>query len=62
MAIQTNPAQPPARSQVAAGLRDILPLAAGVAVYGLAFGLLAAQANRDGLQTGVMGTIVLAGS
>ncbi|KIC36356.1 AzlC family protein [Leisingera sp. ANG-M7] len=45
-----------------AGLRDIVPLAVGVAVYGVAFGLLAAQAQMSGLQTGVMGTIVFAGS
>ncbi|MDC0659545.1 AzlC family ABC transporter permease [Leisingera sp. SS27] len=53
---------PAARSQLLAGLRDIVPLAVGVAVYGAAFGLLAAQAQMSGLQTGVMGTIVFAGS
>ncbi len=62
MAIQNISARSPAFSQLSSGLRDILPLAAGVAVYGLAFGLLAAQASMDGLQTGVMGTIVFAGS
>ncbi|MEX0305029.1 MAG: AzlC family ABC transporter permease [Leisingera sp.] len=55
-------APPTSRDQVTAGLRDILPLAAGVGVYGLAFGLLAAQAQMDALQTGVMGSIVFAGS
>ncbi len=43
-------------------VRDILPLAAGVAIYGLAFGLLAAQATMDELEVGVMGTIVFAGA
>lgn len=53
---------PSYRDQLTAGLKGILPLAVGVAVYGLAFGLLAAQARMDGLQTGIMGTIVFAGS
>ena len=44
------------------GARDILPLAAGVAVYGLAFGLLAAQAGFTPLEIGVMGVVVYAGS
>ncbi|RUS58671.1 AzlC family protein [Pseudorhodobacter sp. E13] len=44
------------------GLRDIAPLALGVALYGLAFGLLAAQAGMDGLQTGIMGATVFTGS
>jgi 4-azaleucine resistance transporter AzlC len=43
------------------GVRGIAPLAFGVAVYGLAFGLLAAQARMDALQVGVMGSIVFAG-
>lgn len=34
----------------------------GVAIYGLAFGLLAAQANMSELQVGVMGTLVFAGA
>ncbi|WP_052261766.1 AzlC family ABC transporter permease [Leisingera sp. ANG-M1] len=55
-------APPSPRNELATGLRDILPLAAGVGVYGLAFGLLAAQAQMGTLQTGVMGTIVFAGS
>lgn len=42
-------------------VRDILPLALGVAVYGLAFGLLAAQASLTTLDVGVMGGIVFAG-
>lgn len=44
------------------GLRDILPLAFGAALYGLAFGLLAAQAGMSSLQTGVMGAFVFSGS
>lgn len=43
-------------------VKDISPLALGVAIYGLAFGLLAAQANMSELQVGVMGTIVFAGA
>lgn len=43
------------------GAVDILPLAAGVAIYGLAFGLLAAQASLTALQVGVMGGVVFAG-
>jgi 4-azaleucine resistance transporter AzlC len=42
--------------------RDIAPLAIGVAIYGLAFGLLTAQASMDVLQVGVMGSVVFAGS
>ena len=45
-----------------AGARDILPIALGVAVYGLAFGLLAAQAGFSPLKIGVMGVVVYAGS
>jgi 4-azaleucine resistance transporter AzlC len=40
----------------------VSPLAIGVAVYGLAFGLLAAQAGMSELQVGAMGTLVFAGS
>ncbi len=43
-------------------VRDILPLAAGVAVYGLAFGVLATQATMNELQVGVMGGTVFAGA
>jgi branched chain amino acid efflux pump len=43
------------------GARDVSPLAAGVAIYGLAFGLLAAQAGFVSFQVGVMGAIVFAG-
>lgn len=42
--------------------RDIAPLALGVVIYGLAFGLLTAQASMTALQVGTMGTIVFAGS
>src|SRR5688500_12295859 len=43
------------------GAVDISPLAIGVVIYGLAFGLLAAQASLSALQVGVMGGIVFAG-
>ena len=43
------------------GAREIAPLAIGVAIYGLAFGLLAVQAGFGTLQVGVMGGIVFAG-
>ena len=51
-----------ARAEFWAGAKDIVPLAIGVVVYGVAFGLLAAQASMDGVSTGVMGTIVFAGA
>ncbi|WP_120500557.1 AzlC family ABC transporter permease [Roseovarius sp. EL26] len=44
------------------GFLDITPLSFGVALYGAAFGLLAAQAGIDTLQTGVMGSTVFAGA
>ena len=44
------------------GAREISPLAIGVVIYGLAFGLLAAQAGMSALQVGVMGTFVFGGS
>ena len=50
------------RAQFRAGQRDILPLAIGVATYGLAFGVLAAQADFGAVATAVMGTTVFAGS
>lgn len=45
-----------------AGFKDITPLTFGVIVYGVAFGLLASQANMSDLETGLMGAIVFAGS
>lgn len=45
-----------------AGARDVLPLAFGSAVYGVAFGLLAAQGGFTPLQIAVMGALVYAGS
>ena len=50
-----------ARHELWRGVIEISPLAIGVAIYGLAFGLLAAQASLTGLQVGVMGSIVFAG-
>lgn len=49
-------------SEAFLGVREVSPLALGVAAYGLAFGLLAAQAHMDTLQTGMMGALVFAGS
>ncbi|WP_419758665.1 AzlC family ABC transporter permease [Acidisoma sp.] len=43
------------------GARDVSPLAVGVVIYGLAFGLLAAQAGFNTIKVGVMGLIVFAG-
>ena len=48
--------------ETGSGAWDIIPLAIGVAIYGLAFGLLAAQAGMSELQVGIMGTTVFAGS
>lgn len=48
-------------SEFKAGMVDIMPLAMGVAVYGVAFGLLAAQAQMSSLQTALMGIFVFAG-
>lgn len=42
--------------------RDIIPLSVGVAIYGLAFGMLAAQAGIDELQVGVMGVAIFGGA
>ncbi|RWR31896.1 branched-chain amino acid ABC transporter permease [Sinirhodobacter populi] len=44
------------------GLGDITPLSLGVAVYGLAFGLLAAGQGMGPMTTGLMGALVFAGS
>jgi 4-azaleucine resistance transporter AzlC len=48
--------------EFSSAVKDISPLALGVAIYGLAFGLLAAQANMSELQVGLMGTFVFAGA
>lgn len=44
------------------GAVQILPLGAGAAIYGFAFGILASQASMDGLQVGIMGGTVFAGA
>lgn len=44
------------------GARDALPIAVGVAAYGLAFGLLAVQAGMTGLEVGIMGLTVFGGA
>lgn len=51
-----------ARSEALNGARAIVPLAIGVAAYGLAFGLLASQAGLTWAETGFMGVFVFAGS
>ena len=51
-----------ARHELWRGAVEISPLAVGVVIYGLAFGLLAAQASLSALQVGVMGGIVFAGA
>ena len=53
---------PAPRQEFLRGFRDITPLTFGVAVYGLAFGLLASQAQMNELQTGFMSAMVFAGS
>ncbi len=56
-----RPTPTPTREFLSA-FKDIAPLALGVAIYGLAFGLLASQAGMDTLQVGTMGSIVFAGA
>ncbi|SDG87321.1 AzlC family ABC transporter permease [Roseospirillum parvum] len=58
----TAPSPLPPRREFLLGVREIIPLAIGVATYGLAFGLLAAQAGMAELQTGLMGATVFAGA
>ncbi|MEM7504211.1 MAG: AzlC family ABC transporter permease [Pseudomonadota bacterium] len=53
---------PESRKEFWRAVADVSPLAIGAAIYGLAFGLLAAQARMDELQVGVMGTILFAGA
>lgn len=62
MKILKEPRQQSFKHEFRAAFRDIIPLAIGVAIYGAAFGLLAAQAGMSELQTGVMGTFVFAGA
>lgn len=50
------------RTEFWSAVRDIAPLAAGVALYGFAFGFLAAQATMNELQIGIMGSTVFAGA
>jgi 4-azaleucine resistance transporter AzlC len=49
------------RAEFLSGARDILPIAIGVGIYGLAYGVLAAQAGFAAHEVGAMGTIVFAG-
>ena len=53
--------RPDPRRDAWSGARDIVPLAVGVAIYGLAFGLLAVQAAFAPAQVGVMAAVVFAG-
>ena len=50
------------KTEFAQGAKAIIPLAIGVGMYGLAFGLLASQAGFTWLGTGIMGALVFAGS
>ena len=50
------------RQEFWSGAREVTPLAIGAAIYGLAFGLLAAQASMYGVEVGLMGTMVFAGA
>lgn len=49
------------RHELWQGFVEITPLSIGVIIYGLAFGLLAAQASLGALQVGIMGGAVFAG-
>jgi len=50
------------RQETLAGAKTILPIALGVAIYGLAFGLLASQVGLTPYEVGIMGGLVFAGS
>lgn len=50
------------KDECLAGAKAIIPLAIGVGMYGLAFGLLASRAGFDWIDTGLMGALVFAGS
>lgn len=50
------------KTELLKGAKEVIPLALGAAVYGLAFGLLATQAHMDALDVGLMGTLVFAGA
>lgn len=65
MRSEDNPADPPIRvtlGGVARGYAKTLPVAAGVAVFGLAYGLLAGQHGLSLAETGLMSALVFAGS
>ena len=51
-----------AYSEALAGAQAILPIAFGVVIYGLAFGVLASRAGLTPTEIGMMGFLVLAGS
>jgi|GEM_PF-6701448 len=50
------------KQELLAGIRTILPIGLGVAIYALAFGLLASQAGLTSGEVGIMGLLVFAGS
>lgn len=50
------------RGAIVAGARDVAPLAVGAGVYGLAFGVLAGEAQITVPEVGAMGALVFAGS
>ena len=50
------------KTEFLSGMKAITPLAIGVGIYGLAFGLLASQASFSWFETGLMGVLVFAGS
>jgi len=54
--------QKQAHVEFLSGAHEVSPLAVGVAIYGAAFGLLAAQAGLDELQVGAMGALVFGGA
>lgn len=50
------------QSEILSGMLEVVPLALGVAIYGLAFGLLASQAEFNWIDVGLMGALVFGGS
>lgn len=62
IAALTKPPKSDAMAEMTRGLADITPLSLGVATYGVAFGLLAAQQGQDALSTAIMSALVFAGS
>ena len=57
-----NSSEDKAAAEAWRGARDVAPLALGAAVYGLAFGVLAANSGIAVPEVGAMGALVFAGS